>query len=112
MSAEVKFLTQEESGRKVPLIKEWKDLFLDIGDKQSLLGSLKESPFFKTFQDVGLALESKISTLDFVLHPLNSIQRKWVYLEPIFARGALPGEESRFKRVDENFKGQSCRPAV
>lgn len=37
LSAEVKFLTQEESGRQVPLIKEWKDLFLEIGDKQSLL---------------------------------------------------------------------------
>jgi dynein heavy chain 2 len=104
LSAEVKFLTQEESGRQVPLIKEWKDLFLEIGDKQSLLGSLKESPFFKAFADVGLALEAKISTLDFVLHTLNSIQRKWVYLEPIFSRGALPAEESRFKRVDESFK--------
>ena len=104
LSAEVKFLTQEESGRQVPLIKEWKDLFLEIGDKQSLLGSLKESPFFKAFADVGLSLEAKISTLDFVLHTLNAIQRKWVYLEPIFARGALPAEESRFKRVDESFK--------
>ena len=104
LSAEVRFLTQEESGRVVPLIKEWKDLFLEIGDKQSLLGSLKESPFFKAFSDVGLALEAKISTLDFVLHTLNAIQRKWVYLEPIFARGALPAEESRFKRIDEGFK--------
>lgn len=65
---------------------------------------MKESQFFKAFQDVGLALEAKIATLDFVLHTLNAIQRKWVYLEPIFARGALPAEESRFRRVDENFK--------
>lgn len=86
-------------------------------------------------------------SLDFILHTLNSIQRKWVYLEPIFARGtssckkryvsfdclllsqsydtficigpvsnripisfavilsgALPNEESRFRRVDESFR--------
>lgn len=30
---------------------------------------------------------------------LNGIQRKWVYLEPIFARGALPHEQARFRRV-------------
>jgi dynein heavy chain 2 len=66
-----------------------------------LLGSLKESQFFKAFQDQGLALEAKMSTLDYVLHTLNSIQRKWVYLEPIFGRGALPSEEARFRRVDE-----------
>lgn len=44
-----------------------------------------------------------MSVLDFVLHTLNSIQRKWVYLEPIFGRGALPSEEARFRRVDEDF---------
>ena len=74
-----------------------------MGDKQSLLGSLKESQFFKAFADQGLALEAKMSVLDFVLHTLNSIQRKWVYLEPIFGRGALPSEEARFRRVDEDF---------
>jgi dynein heavy chain 2 len=102
-SAEIKLLTPEESGRRLPLIKDWKDLFLEMGDKQSLLGSLKESQFFKAFADQGLALEAKMSVLDFVLHTLNSIQRKWVYLEPIFSRGALPSEEGRFKRVDEDF---------
>ena len=28
---------------------------------------------------------------------------KWVYLEPIFGRGALPHEKARFKMVDEEF---------
>jgi dynein heavy chain 2 len=32
------------------------------------------------------------------------IQRKWVYLEPIFMRGALPQEQGRFMRVDEEFR--------
>eukprot|EP01040_Poterioochromonas_malhamensis_P019626 gene19626-23234_t len=45
-----------------------------------------------------------MTALDYILHTLNAIQRKWVYLEPIFARGALPAEEARFRRVDENFK--------
>ena len=96
-------LTTEESGRRLPLIKEWKDLFLEMGDKQSLLASLKESQFFKAFADQGAALEAKMSILDNALHTINSIQRKWVYLEPIFGRGALPAEEARFMRVDEEF---------
>ena len=102
-SAEIKLLTVEESGRKLPLIKDWKDLFVEMGDKQSLLASLKESQFFKAFQDQGQALEAKIAILDFALHTLNQVQRKWVYLEPIFSRGALPSEEARFRRVDEDF---------
>eukprot|EP00605_Chrysophyceae_sp_TOSAG23-4_P002934 GSChrysophyteH1.ASY1.ANO1.3229.1 assembled CDS len=74
-----------------------------LGDHQSLLGSLKESPFFKAFADQGLALEAKMSTLDFALHTLNSIQRKWVYLEPIFGRGSLPAEEARFRPDEQLF---------
>jgi len=102
-SAEISLLASDESGRKVPLIKDWKDLFLEMGDKQSLLASLKESQFFKAFADQGTVLEAKMSVLDFALHTLNSIQRKWVYLEPIFGRGALPAEEARFQRVNEDF---------
>ncbi len=30
--------------------------------------------------------------------------RKWVYLEPIFARGALPQEQHRFLRIDTEFR--------
>ena len=51
-----------------------------MGDKQSLLSSLKENEFFKAFQDQGLALEAKMTVLDGAIHTLNSIQRKWVYL--------------------------------
>ena len=32
------------------------------------------------------------------------VPRKWVYLEPIFGRGALPKEQGRFKRVDDDFR--------
>lgn len=102
-SADIKLLPMEESNRKLPLIKEWRDLFIEMGDKQSLLASLKESQFYKAFADQGNILEGKMATLDFVMHTLNTIQRKWVYLEPIFSRGSLPAEESRFRRVDEDF---------
>jgi dynein heavy chain 2 len=29
---------------------------------------------------------------------------RWVYLEPIFSRGALPAEQARFKRVDDEYR--------
>lgn len=48
--------------------------------------------------------EARLLDLDEYLLNLNAIQRRWVYLEPIFGRGALPREEARFKRVDEDFR--------
>ena len=103
-TAEVLMLGHEEMGRETPLIREWKDLFTDLGDHQSLLGSLKDSPYFKPFADQAAQYEGKFALLDEVLHGLNTIQRKWVYLEPIFGRGALPQEAGRFHRVDEEFR--------
>ena len=32
-------------------------MFLELGDKQSLLASLKESQFFKAFEDQGITYE-------------------------------------------------------
>lgn len=38
-------------------------------------------------------------SLDFILHTLNSIQRKWVYLEPIFARGTLSYNKDMYDSI-------------
>ena len=47
---------------------------------------------------------SRFPPLDQLLAVLNPIQRKWVYLEPIFGRGAMPHEQARFRRVDDEFR--------
>ena len=98
-------LTQYEGGnnRTVPLIKDWKDLMNSVSDNQSLLASLKESRFFSRFADSVDQFESKLTGIDEYLQKLNVIQRKWVYLEPIFIRGALPAEQARFNRVDGEY---------
>ena len=37
----------DENGRQTPLIKDWKEMTTAISDMMALLGSLKESPFFR-----------------------------------------------------------------
>eukprot|EP01061_Rhynchopus_euleeides_P011972 TRINITY_DN21580_c1_g1_i2.p1 TRINITY_DN21580_c1_g1~~TRINITY_DN21580_c1_g1_i2.p1 ORF type:complete len:3556 (+),score=1754.90 TRINITY_DN21580_c1_g1_i2:217-10884(+) len=88
---------------KICLIKDWKDLLTHVGDNQSLLGSLKDSPYYSGFSGEASSWEQKFVALDEYLHLLMQIQRKWVYLEPLFARGALPQEQPRFRRVDKTF---------
>lgn len=95
---------QDSKNAKVPIIKDWKDQFSQVGDNQALLSSLKDSPYYKHFEDKIVVWEQKLGTLDECLHNLNHTQRKWVYLEPIFGRGALPKEQSRFKGVDKDLR--------
>ncbi|KAM4566457.1 cytoplasmic dynein 2 heavy chain 1 isoform 3-T3 [Odontesthes bonariensis] len=94
----------DSSGRTLNLIKDWKDIVNQVGDNRCLLQSLKDSPYYRNFQDKVSLWEVRLSDLDEYLLNLNAIQRRWVYLEPIFGRGALPREEARFKRVDEDFR--------
>ncbi|KAK7096855.1 hypothetical protein V1264_003902 [Littorina saxatilis] len=99
-------LTDYEDSHKnnISLIKDWKELVNQVGDNQSLLQSLKDSPYYKSFEDKASVWEQRLADLDELLQNLNQIQRKWVYLEPIFGRGALPKEQARFKRVDDDFR--------
>ena len=99
-------LTEHNSnGRTTPLIKDWKDLMTKVSDNQSLLGTLKESKFYERFKDQIEQFEQKLGGIDDYLQKMNVIQRKWIYLEPIFSRGALPQEQPRFKRLDDEFRG-------
>uniref|UniRef100_A0A7N9ATV1 Cytoplasmic dynein 2 heavy chain 1 n=1 Tax=Mastacembelus armatus TaxID=205130 RepID=A0A7N9ATV1_9TELE len=94
----------DSSKRTLILIKDWKDIVNQVGDNRCLLQSLKDSPYYRSFQDKVSLWEVRLSDLDEYLLNLNAIQRRWVYLEPIFGRGALPREEARFKRVDDDFR--------
>ena len=44
------------------------------------LQSLKESQYFKPFEDQALQFETKLAALDEYCQNLNSIQRRWVYV--------------------------------
>ncbi|EGR34655.1 hypothetical protein IMG5_004580 [Ichthyophthirius multifiliis] len=92
------------NNRTTPLIKEWKDLLTKVSDNQSLLLSMKESKFIGRFADQIDQFEQKLGGVDEYLTKLQIIQRKWVYLEPIFGRGALPAEQGRFRRLDDDFR--------
>ncbi|KAF4008811.1 hypothetical protein G4228_000485 [Cervus hanglu yarkandensis] len=95
---------EDSQSRTIKLIKDWKDIVNQVGDNRCLLQSLKDSPYYKGFEDKVSIWERKLAELDEYLQNLNHIQRKWVYLEPIFGRGALPKEQTRFNRVDEDFR--------
>eukprot|EP00762_Andalucia_godoyi_P006467 ANDGO_02875.mRNA.1 Cytoplasmic dynein 2 heavy chain 1 len=103
-SAVLTMIVVGDATRKTPLVKEWKDVLMQIGDHQSLLATLKESLYFSLFADEIGSLEVKLVTVDRCLQILNPVQRKWLYLEPIFSRGSLPEEQGRFNNLDSEFR--------
>ncbi|CAJ0566765.1 unnamed protein product, partial [Mesorhabditis spiculigera] len=92
------------NGQTIKIIKEWKEAINSVKDSEALLQSLKNSPYYGQFSDRTQLWEGRLGELDVCLGQMADIQRKWVYLEPIFGRGALPHEASRFARVDADFR--------
>ena len=105
MEANFNIIEQVDSNnRRVVLIKEWKEIQTQVGDFQSILQAVRDSPYFQKFASQAEEWDRVLSLLGNSLTELQSIQRKWLYLEPIFGRGALPHEQARFLKVDEDFR--------
>ncbi|XP_030763708.1 cytoplasmic dynein 2 heavy chain 1 [Sitophilus oryzae] len=105
MRAKFTLISHKDSqGKELHLIKEFKELLNAIGDHQILLQSLKHSADFAVFEDKATSWEKKLETLNTLLHLLNQVQKKWLYLEPIFSRGTLVQEKTRFDRLDRDFR--------
>lgn len=55
----------EAAGSKpVPLIREWREVVSQVGDHQALLTSLKDSTYYKRFEDKVLLWEQRLADLD------------------------------------------------
>lgn len=68
------------------------------------MASLQDSPYIDNFLDRSNAWVQRLTDLDYCLTRFQLVQRKWVYLEPIMGRGALPKETARYAQIDEEFR--------
>ena len=69
---------------KTSLIRGWDELFSKLDDNLSSLSSMKQSPYYKVFEDDALAWEDKLTRLRVLFDIWIDVQRRWVYLEGIF----------------------------
>ncbi|KAK4887690.1 hypothetical protein RN001_003961 [Aquatica leii] len=90
--------------KKVFIIRDFKEILNKIGDNQSLLQSVKNAADYGSFSERAEMWETRLADLEEHLTSLAQIQRKWIYLEPIFGGGALVQERGRFERLDKDFK--------
>ncbi|XP_034239710.1 cytoplasmic dynein 2 heavy chain 1 [Thrips palmi] len=95
---------RDSRGSSVMLIKDFQDILNKVGDNQSLLQSIKNSSNYSSFNDRVAVWEARLADIDYFLRNLNQIQRKWVYLEPIFGGGAVAVDGARFERLDRDFR--------
>lgn len=101
-------LLQVSDSQGVPLtvIREYQEVLNKIGDHQCLLQSARNSSAFEAFNDQAELWEGRLSTLDLILGQLSKVQRKWIYLEPVFRNKTIGSDtaDTTFMRVDKDFR--------
>ena len=102
--AELETFPHEFENIQTPIISSWKKTLEEINEKSSALASMRESPFFKPFNDLGVIYDKKISYIQDCMFTLQESQGKWLHLEPIFRCDTFPDQSKKFLRLDKDIR--------
>ena len=88
------------NNEEVFIIQDWKQIVTQLSDNICLLHSIKDSDYYYIFKEKSVSWEDKLLKIDLSIERLITIQRKWLYLEPIFRNHFFPRENDRFVKVN------------
>lgn len=69
-----------------------------------ILDGARGAAGYERFTSRAARCESAITELEERLKVLSQVQRKWVYLEPVYASSAAPNDSGRWSRADKEFR--------
>jgi dynein heavy chain 1 len=93
---------------KCRLIKGFDDLFAKCSENLNSLQAMRNSPYYKEFEEEATAWEDKLNRVHVLFDVWIDVQRQWVYLEGVFTGNAdikhlLPLESGRFQNINSEF---------
>jgi dynein heavy chain 1 len=67
--------------KKCYLIRGWDELFAKLSENLNSLSAMKNSPYYKVFEEEANNWEEKLNRLQALFDTWINVQRRWVYLE-------------------------------
>lgn len=59
---------------------------------------------YERFASRAARCEAALSELEERIKMLSVVQRKWIYLDPVYSSGAAPNDSGRWMRADKEFR--------
>ncbi|XP_015119188.1 cytoplasmic dynein 2 heavy chain 1 [Diachasma alloeum] len=99
-------LQQSKDSKNAPihLVGEYGELLARAGELKLLLEGAKGASGYERFAARAARCETALVELEERLKALGSLQRKWVYLEPVYGSGAAPSDSGKWARADKEFR--------
>lgn len=76
----------------------------DTGELRLLLEGAKGAKGYERFAVRATRCEGSLSEIEERVKMLSVVQRKWVYLEPIYGSGAAPNDSRKWLNTDKEFR--------
>lgn len=74
------------------------------GELKLLIEGAKGASGYERFSARAMRCELALFELEERVKFLGLLQRKWVYLEPVYSSGAAPDNSGRWLRADKEFR--------
>ncbi|XP_050496495.1 cytoplasmic dynein 2 heavy chain 1 [Bombus huntii] len=88
----------------IVLVEEYGSLLARAGELRLLLEGAKGASGYERFAARVARCEAGLSEVEERIKVLSTIQRKWVYLEPVYEGGAAPNDTGRWSRANKEFR--------
>ncbi|KAK0158915.1 hypothetical protein PV328_009853 [Microctonus aethiopoides] len=86
------------------LVGEYSELLARTGELKLLIEGAKGASGYERFSARAMRCELALFELEERVKFLGLLQRKWVYLEPVYSSGAAPDNSGRWSRADKEFR--------
>ncbi|KAF7378965.1 hypothetical protein HZH66_015199 [Vespula vulgaris] len=96
--------TKDNKNSIIYIVGEYGNLLARTGELRLLLEGAKGAAGYERFAARATRCEASLSEIEERIKILSIVQRKWVYLEPIYGSGAAPNDSGKWSRTDKEFR--------
>ncbi|KAL0104886.1 hypothetical protein PUN28_016497 [Cardiocondyla obscurior] len=94
----------DSKNKTILLVGDYGNLLAKIEELRLLLEGAKSTSGHDRFASRVARCEAALLELEERIKALSSVQRKWIYLDPVYGSGAAPNDSERWSRADKEFR--------
>ncbi|XP_011502016.1 PREDICTED: cytoplasmic dynein 2 heavy chain 1 [Ceratosolen solmsi marchali] len=96
--------SKDSKNEGIYIVSDYSTLLARAGELKLILEGARGATGYERFASRAARCEAALHELEERVKLLNTIQRKWIYLEPVYGGGAAPSDSGRWARADKEFR--------
>ncbi|KAJ8675958.1 hypothetical protein QAD02_011744 [Eretmocerus hayati] len=95
---------RDSKNQNISIVGDYSSLLARASELRLILDGAKGATGYERFSSRAARCEAALFEVAERIRVLSIIQRKWIYLEPVYSSGAAPNDSGRWARADKEFR--------